>query len=570
MAYLTLSIPPGIVKGATAYDSRGHWWDASQVRWRNGVLEPIGGWQRTTETPLIGKPRGMYGWRDNADLPYVCIGTETKLYILTGGAYTDKSPANLIPFDTGGYGYGAGDYGEESYGTERTVASGVLARQPFWSFANYGEDLFAVSTDDGRLLRWSPFTGGDPFIENGYKTIASISRTSNVVTVTTSTDHGYVTGNQVTIRDCATASFNGTFQNITVTGLTTFTFAQTGANQSATTGNVTPGVPRNNKSVVVTAERHVVLIGAEGNKRRVAWSSREDPSDWVFTSTTNTAGYLDLDSKSELITGRTVSQGTLIWSDRQLYLMRFIGYPFIYSIDEVGETDLLNGTAIATFDGRAVWMTKDGFSLFDGTLQPLQSPISRFIFDDMDPFSGPNRAFASANGKFPEVWFFYPSNGSRECDRYAIWNYKEGWWSIGSLARSAMIPAGTLKYPYAADATGDVYEHENGWTDAGVSRVGQVYCESGVLNLEDSNRELAIMQAIPSSGTGVQALAASFFTRQTTNGSERSFGPYAARSDGYMDVRVKGRDVRFKVSGINDEGWSVGTWRLAYKPGARR
>lgn len=570
MALLNFFVPPGIVKGATAYDSRGRWWDASQVRWRDGVLEPIGGWQRTTSVPLVGKPRGLFGWRDNSDLSFVCIGTETKLYILASGAYLDRTPPDLLPFEVGGAGYSAADFGEEDYGDARTAYSGILSRQPFWTFANYGEDLFAVSTDDGRLLRWSPSNAGSNFKENGLVAISTIARSSNVVTVTTSSNHGYTSGNQVTIRDCATASFNGTFTNITVTSVTTFTYAQSGSNESASSGNASPGTPRSNKAVIVTQERHVVLIGAGGNSRRVAWSSREDPNDWLFTSTTNTAGYLDLDSRSELLTGKSVTQGTLIWSDRQLYLMRFIGSPFVYSIDLVGDTSLYNGTSIATFGGRAVWMTKDGFALFDGSLQQLQSPIARYVFEDMDQNAGPNRAFASANGRFPEVWFFYPSNGNRECDKYVIWNYQENWWSIGSLSRSAMLPAGTLKYPYMASVEGHVFEHENGWTDAGNSRVGQIYCESGVLNLDDSDREMAIMQAIPASGTSVTALNASFYSRQTTGGSERSYGPYNTRSDGYMDTRVKGRDIRIRIAGTQDEGWSVGAWRLNYKAGARR
>lgn len=570
MALLNFAIPPGVVKGATAYDSRGRWWDASQVRWQNGVMEPIGGWQRATGSPLSGKPRGMYGWRDNSDLAYACIGTETKLYILSGGSYLDRTPADLEPFEVGSGGYGAADYGEETYGTARTNYSGILSRQPFWSFANFGEDLLAVSTDDGRLLRWSPSSAASNFKEQGYATISSIARVSNVVTVTTSAAHGYASGYQVTIRDCATASFNGTFQNITVTGATTFTFSQTAADASASTGNVTPATPRNNKAVVVTPERHVLLIGAGGNPRRVAWSSREDASDWLYSSTSNTAGYLDIDSGSELLTGKTVTQGTLIFSDRQLYLMRFLGSPFIYSMEQVGDVAAFNGTSIATFGGRAVWMTNDGFALFDGQLQPLQSPVARYVFDDMDPLAGPARAFAAPNGKFPEIWFFYPSNGNRECDKYVIWNYQENWWSIGSLSRSAMLPAGTFKLPYMASVDGTIYEHENGWTDSGLTRVGQIYCESGVLNLDDSDRELAIMQAIPASGNGTQALQAQFYSRQTTGGTERSYGPYNARSDGYMDTRVRGRDIRIRISGTTDSEWSVGAWRLNYKAGGRR
>jgi hypothetical protein len=51
--------------------------------------------------------------------------------------------------------------------------------------------------------------------------------------------------------------------------------------------------------VVVTDERHCMAIGASltgvagAAQRRVAWSSREDYTDWDVADTTNTAGYLD-------------------------------------------------------------------------------------------------------------------------------------------------------------------------------------------------------------------------------------------------------------------------------------
>ena len=69
-----------------------------------------------------------------------------------------------------------------------------------------------------------------------YQIISTIARSSNVVTVTTSTAHGRSNGDMVRILDVlgGTTEFNGNGLTITVTGSTTFTYAQTGADESGT------------------------------------------------------------------------------------------------------------------------------------------------------------------------------------------------------------------------------------------------------------------------------------------------------------------------------------------------
>jgi hypothetical protein len=68
----------------------------------------------------------------------------------------------------------------------------------------------------------------------GAVTISSASEVSTTVTVTTSGNHGYTTGDMVTIAGFTTPGYNGTWA-ITVTGATTFTF-------TTTSGLTTPAV----------------------------------------------------------------------------------------------------------------------------------------------------------------------------------------------------------------------------------------------------------------------------------------------------------------------------------------
>lgn len=70
--------------------------------------------------------------------------------------------------------------------------------------------------------------------------ISNIQRSSNVVTVTTSSSHGLTTGQKVTVAAVTNTGINGTFVVSSAPTSTTFTYAQSGSNISSTadTGTV--------------------------------------------------------------------------------------------------------------------------------------------------------------------------------------------------------------------------------------------------------------------------------------------------------------------------------------------
>lgn len=573
MTYMPLQLPPGIVRGANPDDTPGRWYDGSLIRWREGIMEPVGGWSRVTSTPLGSTPRAIHQWRRNNNLKMTLIGCDSHLYTDDSGAYVDVAPSDLVGLNTTtGAGYGAVTYGTSTYGTPR---SGTTRLPPFraaWSFANWGEDVLAVASSDGRLFYYDSSAPNTDVTTVGVYAISSISRTSNVTTVVTSTAHNLATSDNVKISGVADNTFNVASTSVTVTNATTFTYSNTGTNGSSSGGKVQDlSVPTSNRAVVVTPERHVMLIGAGGEMRRVAWSSREDYTDWNFASTTNTAGFLDLQTETPLLTAGNVREGTLVWSENRAFLGRYIGLPFIYGFDELGTTRLYSPNAFAEFDGRCVWMDESGFMAYGGgSMQPLSCPLSDYIFSDIDPEYGPRVSHASVNGKFDEVWFFYPSNGSTECDRYVVWNWAENHWSMGTLARTAMFPAGVGSYPLMTGIDKHLYQHEDGWTYDGFVCANNVYVVSSTVNLPGDEQSMNITQLVPSNGGNYNLTKYTLFTRMTPNGAERTFGPYLSRSDGYVDTRATGRDVRIRICANEAGDWSIGRIRMKISAGGRR
>ena len=91
--------------------------------------------------------------------------------------------------------------------------------------------------------------------------IGGAVRSSNVVTVTTGTAHGYVVGETVTLADCDTGAetdaFDGDHEIASKPSTTTLTFAQTGANESnLAAGTATVDKAPTHQDAVNAAESH--------------------------------------------------------------------------------------------------------------------------------------------------------------------------------------------------------------------------------------------------------------------------------------------------------------------------
>jgi len=581
MPLAPLNIPAGVVKPATPLQVKGRYWDANLIRWRSGKLLPVGGWQRITETPLESPVRTIFSFTSTVGNSVCLFGCDNKLYSLEGATYDDITPTGFVgPVVSENGGYGAYNYGELLYGDDTDATYPRPESQSFippfsWTIDNWGGEALAVASTDGRLLHWQAGESSAKIV--GIEPIVTIARVSNVATVTTTFSHGFISGQSIVISDNSVSSFNGTHTIVDVTGLTSFTFASSGTNTTGTGGLASATAadlpPSNNRGVIVTQERHAVLIGAGGNSRRVAWSSREDYTDWDFSDPTNTAGYLDLDTSSKIIMCAAVREGTLIWTQDEVWLMRYIGLPYIYSIDRIGMgCGLISPRAFATTAGRCIWMGKESFWLYDGgVVRPLGCDVGSGVFDNIDPDSGAIYTHGSENNIFPEVWFWYPSKGSTVPDLSVFYNYAEDWWSVGNtMTRTACHGAGVFSYPIAADDNNDLFYQENGWTAAGVPIETGRFVETGALNIQSGNALSHLKQAITDNGYAYDSTQFYVFSSMTPQGTEYTSGPYNPRSDGYTDMRVTGRDFRLKIEATEDAPWSIGETRIDFQAGGGR
>jgi hypothetical protein len=507
MALIPLDLAPGVFRNGTAYQGKGRWYDANLVRWKNGQLQPVGGWQRIATEAMDGKTRGLISWRDNRSRRWLAAGSNAGLYAYDNDTLVDITPIDSEnPFLLGrensifGLGWGADRYGQEAYGTERSE-SGLILEAATWSLDTWGENLIACAPHDGRIFEWAPpASGTDPTLE-----AAEIS-----------------------------------------------------------------GAPQGCRGIVVSEERHLVALGADGDPRKIAWSDQEDNTEWT-PSATNAAGDLQIVSPGLLQCARRMPGQILVWTDVDLHVMRYIGQPFVYSIERVGEGGIVGPNAHMAFGNACVWMGDKGFWVFDGAIKALESEVQDYVFGDINIFQGAKVTSAHLN-ELGEIWWFYPSRNSVENDRYVIWNYRENHWSIGQIARTAWIDSGAFNFPIAAAPDGYLYQHEQGFTDNGATRVGQVFAKTAPIELGNGDQVLSVRQLIPDGCPNVPTCTEVEFEVQfTPMGPATTAGPYTFdRPDRYADARFTGRQVEMTVRGTRDAPFRFGTLRLDAASGGGR
>jgi len=319
-------------------------------------------------------------------------------------------------------------------------------------------------------------------------------------------------------------------------------------------------------AVVVTEEGHIMALGADGDRRLVQWSDSEDRTDWTPTET-NEAGDHPLSGAGECLAGRRARGQTLVWTDKDLWSFRYVGGDLIFQVVQVGQNcGAISRHSMIGVDSRFFWMSKRGFHSFDGYTRDLPSEVSDYVFSDFN-WIQQSKVAAGSIAEFGEVWWFYPSAGSNENDRYVVYNYKLDIWYIGSIERTSVWDRGPQRLPLMADAQGQLWTHEDAYDyPKPVSGEYTPSAESGPVEIGDGDRVAFISYIVPDDKTEGDVTAELLFKFEP-DGAETSSGVITLSQR--TSVLHEARMVRIKLVEVN-ENWRVGTIRLDVRPGGRR
>ena len=268
-------------------------------------------------------------------------------------------------------------------------------------------------------------------------------------------------------------------------------------------------VPTIAKQVLVSdQDRHVIVFGCDGlganssatqgngvqDPLLIRFSSQENPVDF-FPTATNTAGDLRLGGGSTFVQAVETKQQILVFTNKTLHAMKFIGPPFTFGLQELSK----NITIMSPFSAIAVedavyWMGVDTFYVYSGG-QTVQLPctVKDKVFLDFN-FAERDKVHVGLNSEFSEILWFYPSSAGTEIDKYVAFNYLEKVWYYGTLVRQAWLDRGIRNLP---QATGNqyLYNHEVGFDDDGSAMTS--FIESSAIDIGDGDKFLFLKQVIP-------------------------------------------------------------------------
>jgi hypothetical protein len=316
---------------------------------------------------------------------------------------------------------------------------------------------------------------------------------------------------------------------------------------------IVAGAPHG-RCFAVTQERFVQIFACTqdgttdgGSFRRFAWCDQENFSKWDFSNVASQAGFLDIEPSSPIVACEPTRTGTLFWTGKKAYVSRFLGMPFIYNYAELADACTpWSPASVASTSSTALWMSEQGMFSFDGTsILPVACLVRPWVDDDIDLLQVREQACAVHVGDFNEFWWFFPQNGKTTNTRAIIYNYKEGWWSQARMSRSAGVTSAYNAHTIMADGT-IAFEHE---ASVVYGNADLPWAETYDLNIVSGGRLTTVKQMIPDIGGNVQSLLYSLFYR-----SSRSLGtpelqtaPKPVRTDGFVDFRTTGRDIRLRI-----------------------
>ncbi len=314
-------------------------------------------------------------------------------------------------------------------------------------------------------------------------------------------------------------------------------------------------------AVFVTAEGSVVALA----DKTVTWSDGDDPTLWT-PDATNTAGDFGLQTSGALKCGKRIKGGNLVFTDVDAWTMTPTRDVFVYGFERAGTAcGVISRQCVAALDDRAVWMSQDGFFIFNGAVSPLQCEVFDRVFEDIN-LNQAAKVTCVRVSEHNEVWWFYPSGGSTENDRYVSWNHLTGEWYFGRLARTCGADRGVFAYPLMVDpeTPAQVWEHEVGYNyDDDI----MPHAEAGPLELGQGDGVMHVRGLYPDEAvTG--DVSVTIKTRFSPNAGEVSHGPYTLAPK--TDFRVTARQVSVRYEGARLAPWRVGAFRMDVTPGGLR
>jgi hypothetical protein len=536
---IPITFAPGVVRSSTAAGVGAQWYDSHLMRWVLGRMRPITGWETLDLPAFPSKIRAMHVWVDQNSVERLGILCEEHMFVLEGpdvpGAgdqLRDVTPVGGIvgPSNTlltGGYGndpYGRSPiaippFPPNTYGTPRGPRPDRRRIGEIWRLANWGEDLVAMASSDGRLLRWIP--GPDLPEGNNVAKVVPNAPIGNRTFIVTAERHvmlfamdgnsnmfGWCSQENIEDWDFSSVEYTAGFYSIE---------------------------PASRIICAMAAQYSIIFWTVQG-----AYVVQYKALPYIYT-------YSYLGQHTAPLSGQApvAYSGTVMWPAADGF-WRFDGsqvQPVVCPILDWFQE---------TYDEKATRAFMAGW--FNGANSEIWWCFPR-----------------KPTGSEP---------AAHENDTLIVFNFQEKWWSIGKLKRTCGVPGSILGYPLMA-ATDKIYRHERGHVYPDCPELPWI--RSGFVGVENGTVMATTRQILVDTDAELDAVSYQLFATKGRykDAPERTKGPktpklrqtlngFRHNEQGKIDYRISGRDFAVKMQMLGSKDWSFGQGQVVVTPRGKR
>ena len=613
-----IKFAPGVNKEGTEYSADAGWFDADKIRFRQGRVEKIGGWEKYTDQSFLGVCRSLHNWSSLESINYLGVGTNLKFYVAEGAGYNDVTPIRLTS--------GAGDATFAATNGSSTITvtengHGAVVNDfvTFSSAASLGGLVTAAVLNQEYQITSVPTTNtftitakdtsGTEVIANssdtgngGSSTVATYQINTGLNTFVQGTGFGAGTWSSGAWGSSSSISAAGQLRlfsqdnfgedlvfNARGGGIYYWDESSGTSTRAIEIGSLagasnTPTIAL--QVLVSDIDQHVIAFGSNPigsstiDPLLVRFSDQENAADWTPTAT-NTAGGVRINSGSEIIGAVQTRQEILVFTDVSLHSMRFTGAPFTFQFSTLStDISMISPNAAVNARGSVYFMDSGGFYVYNGSVQPLPCSVKEHVFTNLNKGQA-FKVFAAENNDFSEVIWFYPvGTDDTEITNYVSYNYAENLWAVGTLDRGAWIGYSKNSNPIASSVNTGVtdanylYNHETGFDDDGQAMTA--FVESGDLEIGEGERFMMISRIIPDfSFRGATSDASVDFTIKGSNfpletpTTQATATVTSSTQQSHIRTRARHAVVRIESSG-SGFGWRLGDLRFDMRQDGRR
>jgi hypothetical protein len=636
MPFIKLQFKPGLNRDQTNYSNEGGWFECDKIRFLSGYPQKIGGWVKATPNLFLGVCRNMWNWVTTFADNFLALGTNKKLYIEVGGIFYDITPLKATTVNAATFSATDGsavvvvtDSGSDTNPGDFVTFSGAasLGGNITAAVLNQNYEVTTINANAYSITAKSPTTSLPVLADasdvgNGGGAVTaqyeiSIGNAGSVLGygwgtgVYSAPDVGWGLASSTPVDLPQRDWFMDNFDNDLVANIRNgeIYYWERGSSppdtalssravllSGLTLDNIAPNsVPNKTTQILVSQnDKHLLAFGTQPfggaptdfDPLLIRWATQDQPNVWNPLPT-NTAGFIRVSRGSKIVRALPTRQEILVWTDSHLYSFQYTGTIDVFSLQELADnTSIISPRACASANNVTYWMGREKFYAYSGRVETLPCTLRQYIFQDID-YSQANKIISGTNEGFNEVWWFYPSAGSNENNRYVIYNYLEKIWYYGNIERTAWLDSSSREYPQAvkselAEEIGFLLDHENGINDDDAPM--ESYIQSSDVDLDDGEKFILTRRMIPDVNFAASTAATPTvnFAMRPRNfpGSSFEIDPFDSQSvvessvgvfTDQVFIRARARQMAIRISSdtLNVQ-WQLGVPRLDGRADGKR